>query len=182
MTNSGARLVGCFAAAEAAGMPRLAPLLSLLLGLLLITACAAPPPAPDPDAPAIAWATKVCAATPAITLAPQQTAADLGAFVHTLSAALAQEADAIRSAGPPPVADAQTTVDKALGTINAAQESLRQASSRLAQVQPGDSVALQQAVVEVNAGMTGLADAGDPKATLRQNATLDRAFDKAAGC
>jgi hypothetical protein len=161
-------------------MPRLAPLLSLLLGLLLIAACAAPPP--DPDAPAIAWAAKVCAATPQITLAPQPTAADLGTFVRTLSVALAQEADALLAAGPPPVADARSTVDKALGTINAAQESLRQAGSRLAQVQPGDAVALQQAVVDVNAGMAGLADAGDPKATLRQNATLDRAFDKVAGC
>src|SRR4051812_7271418 len=111
-------------------MPRLAPLLSLLLGLLLIAACAAPPPAPDPDAPAIAWAAKVCAATPQITLAPQPTAADLGTFVRTLSVALAQEADALLAAGPPPVADARSTVDKALGTINAAQESLRQASSR----------------------------------------------------
>jgi hypothetical protein len=159
-------------------MPRLAPLLSLLL----IAACAAPPPAPDPDAPAIAWATKVCAGIPQITVAPQENAADLGAFVHTLSVALAQEADAIRAAGPPPVSEAKTMVDKALGTITAAQESLRQAGSRLAQVQPGDAAALQQAVVEVNAGMTGLADAGDPKATLRRNATLDRAFDKAAGC
>jgi hypothetical protein len=162
-------------------MPRLAPLLSLLLGLPLIAACAAPPPAPDPDAPAIAWAAKVCAGIPQITVAPQENAADLGAFVHTLSTALAQEADAIRAAGPPPVSDARTTVDKALGTINAAQESLRQAGSRLAQVQSGDSAGLRQAVVDVNAGMTGLADAGDPKATLRQNATLDRAFDK-AGC
>jgi hypothetical protein len=159
-------------------MPRLAPLLSLLL----IAACAAPPPEPDPDAPAIAWAAKVCAATPQITLAPQENAADLGAFVRTLSAALAQEAEAILAAGPPPVAEAQSTVDKALSTINAAQESLRQAGSRLAQVPPDDSAALQQAVVDVNAGMSGLADAGDPKATLRQNATLDRAFDKATGC
>jgi hypothetical protein len=161
-------------------MPRLARLLSLL-GLLLIAACAAPPPAPDPDAPAIAWAARVCAGIPQITMAPQENAADLGTFVRTLSAALGQEADAIRAAGPPPVSDAKTTVDKALGTINAAQESLRQAGSRLDQVAPGDSAGLHRAVVDVNAGMAGLADAGDPKATLRQNATLDRAFDK-AGC
>ena len=159
-------------------MPRLAPLLSLLL----IAACAAPAPAPDPDAPAIAWATTVCAAIPEITLAPQQTAADLGGFVDTLSAALTKEAAAIRAAGPPPVADARSIVDKALGTIDAARDSLRQAGSRLAQVRPGDAAGLQQAVLDVNAGMTGLADAGDPKATLRQNAALDRAFDKAQGC
>ncbi|MBB5891095.1 hypothetical protein [Kutzneria kofuensis] len=159
-------------------MIRLAPLLSLLL----IAACAAPPPAPDPDAPAIAWAAKVCGATPQITLAPRQTAPDLRAFLDTLSAALTREATAIRAAGPPPVPDGQPAVDKALGTIDAAQKSLHQAGSRLAEVPPGDDAALQQAVADVNAGMGGLADAGDPKATLRQNSDLDRAFDKAEGC
>lgn len=159
-------------------MIRVAPLLSLFL----IAACAAPPPAPDPDAPAIAWAAKVCAATPQITVAPQETAADLGAFVDTLAGALTKEAAAIRAAGPPPVPDAGPTVARALATLDAAQESLRQARSRLGQVRPGDTGSLQQAVADVNAGMAGLADAGDPKATLRQNTALDRAFDKAIGC
>ena len=68
---------------DPAVMIRLAP----LLPLLLLAACAAPPPAPDPDAPAIAWAAKVCDATPSITLAPQPTAADLAAFLDTLSSA-----------------------------------------------------------------------------------------------
>jgi hypothetical protein len=156
--------------------------LALLPALLLLAACAAPPPAPDPDAPAIAWAAKVCVATPPITLAPQPTASDLSAFLDTLSAALAEEAAAIRSAGPPPVAGAQATVAKALGTIDAAKKSLQQARSRLAAVKAGDDAALQRAIADVDAGMAGLTDAGDPKATLRQNKELDRAFDKAGDC
>ena len=167
-----------FGRVDPAGMIRLAP----LLPLLLIAACAAPPPAPDPDAPAIAWAAKVCHATPAITAAPQQTAADLTAFLDTLSSALIQEAAAIRAAGPPPVPDGQSAVDKALGIISAAQKSLQQARSRLAEVKPGDDAGLSQAVADVNTGMAGLQDAGDPRATLRQNTELDRAFAKAEDC
>ncbi len=153
-----------------------------LLGLLLVAACAAPPPVPDPDAAAIAWAASVCRATPSITAAPQQTPADLASFLDTLSSALATEATAIRAAGPPPVPDGSAVVAKALATIDSAQQSLRQARSRLAQVSPNDGVAFQQALVDVNSGMTALTDAGDPKATLRQNAELDRAFAKAEGC
>lgn len=164
-------------------MIRLAPpRLPVLLPLLLLAACAAPPPAPDPDGPAIDWAAKVCAATPEITLAPQQTAADLGTFLDGLSAALLQEASAIRSAGPPPVPGGQSVVAKALGTIDTAQKSLRQARSRLAEVKPGDDSGLSQAIADVNAGMAGLNDAGDPKATLRQNKDLDRAFTKSDAC
>ena len=164
-------------------MIRLAPQrLPALLLLLLLAACAAPPPAPDPDAPAIAWAAKVCAATPEITAAPQQTAADLSTFLDGLSTALLQEASAIRSAGPPPVPDGQSVVAKALDTIDAAQKSLQQARSRLAEVKPGDDSGLRQAVTDVNAGMAGLNDAGDPKATLRQNKDLDRAFAKSDAC
>lgn len=163
---------------DAAGMIRLA----LLPCLILATACAAPPPAPDPDAPAIAWAAKVCGATPRIAAAPQQTSADLVAFLDTVSTALGKEAAGIRAAGPPPVPGGQAVVDKALGTIDAAQKSLQQARSRLAVVKPGDDGGLQQAVADVNTGMAGLDDAGDPKATLRQNKDLDRAFAKAEGC
>jgi len=163
---------------DPAGMMRLTP----LLGLLLIAACAAPPPAPDPDAPAIAWAASVCQATPSITAVPQQTPSDLASFLDTLSSALAKEATAIRAAGPPPVPDGSAAVAKALATIDSAQQSLRQARSRLSQVPAGDDAGLSQAVADVNTGMAALSDAGDPKATLRQNADLDRAFAKAEGC
>jgi hypothetical protein len=157
---------------------RLAP----LLGLLLIAACGSPPPAPDPDAPAIAWAASVCRATPSITAVPQQTPSDLATFLDTLSSALAAEATALRAAGPPPVPDGSAAVTKALATIDAAQQSLRQARSRLAQVAPDDDAARQQAVADLNSGMAALTDAGDPKATLRQNADLNRAFAKAQPC
>jgi uncharacterized protein YukE len=156
---------------------------SPLLGLLLVAACAAPPPVPDPDAPAIAWAASVCRATPSIAAVPQQTPSDLASFLDTLSSALATEATAIRAAGPPPVPDGSAVVAKALATIDSARQSLQQARSRLAQVSSGDgAAALQQALVDVNSGMAALTDAGDPKATLRQNAELDRAFAKAQGC
>ncbi|MFI9380514.1 hypothetical protein [Kutzneria sp. NPDC052558] len=157
---------------------RLAP----LLGLLLVAACGSPPPAPDPDAPAIAWAASVCQATPSITAAPQQTPADLASFLDGLYSDLTREATAIRAAGPPPVPDGSSAVAKALATIDSAQQSLRQARSRIAQVPPDDGASLQQAVADVSTGMVGLTDAGNPMATLRQNADLDRAFAKAEGC
>ncbi|GAA0643157.1 hypothetical protein GCM10010174_77470 [Kutzneria viridogrisea] len=165
-----------------------------MLAVLALGGCgtaAAPPP--DPDAPAVAWVDQICqsaksespklAQAPTVDPAnPQQARASLVGYLDTVSGAVQSLAEGIKKAGPAPVEGGQEAVDKALGALTSAQQSLAKAKTTLSGASITDTASYEKAVAAMRDSMAQLGDAGDPTAQLRKNKALDSAFAKAQHC
>lgn len=143
---------------------------------------------------AISWAEKVCMSIQqgavALTQPPVVDEASdpltaknsLVDYLGKLSQALDTVSAGIRNAGPPPVANGQAAVDRAMVTITETKTAVDGARTKLAQLSTTDPIGLQQALTDAGAGMDKLSNVEGPAKDLKANPDLSQAFAQAPTC
>nr|CEL22960.1 hypothetical protein [Kibdelosporangium sp. MJ126-NF4]CTQ90099.1 hypothetical protein [Kibdelosporangium sp. MJ126-NF4] len=166
----------------------------LAAGVALAAGCGScSRPGDDLNRPAIAWADQVCQTVqdggaklsqlPQIDAAnPQQAKASLLTYLGSLADAIDSVSTRLRQSGPPPVAEGQAAVDRAMTTLSTARGTLDTARGKLQQAQANDPASFQKAVEDVGTGLAPLGGATGPTKDLRANKELDVAFAHAPTC
>jgi hypothetical protein len=145
------------------------------------------------DPAAIRWADTVCGGVAAGSaklgtppaLGNADPASDRDAmvgFLDRLTSALDDMGHGLSAAGQPPVANAKSTVDKALASLRETRGKVVTVRAQMSQAKVTDQAGLRQAVATADTTMSGLSDPGGPVKDLKADPDLQLAFDESTVC
>jgi hypothetical protein len=178
----------------------------LLMGALLVVACASPaPPAPPPPPPppptptgtpqeqALAWTSAVCSAliplTVQLTAPPRFNVNDPAATRQAYSvylgeglAATDRAREALAATGPAPVPGGDAIAEQVRGDVADLRANLLDAKNQVDQVDPNNPIALGRTVLGIAGVVNALLNGAAVVRTLNQDPALRAAYTQAPSC
>ncbi|GAB3501863.1 hypothetical protein [Amycolatopsis cihanbeyliensis] len=143
--------------------------------------------------PATDWAGQVCTVAAdhmdTLTGGPSVDAQDLAkskqlmvTHLGELAEAVGAVANGITEAGPPPAEDAAPVIERTVGKLRQAKQSVNTAREKLAAAAPENDEAFRDTMGSVGADLTALGRLDDPLRDLRLSQELSKAFGQAPAC
>ncbi len=162
------------------------------VGGLALSGCGSGSSEPIRD-PATDWAAKVCTVTAdqmdTLTGGPAVDAQDLAkskqlmlTHLGELAEAVGAVANGITEAGLPPAEDAAPVIERTVGKLREARQSINSAKEKLAAATPENDAAFRDTMGSVGADLTALGRLDDPLRDLRLSQELGKAFGQAPPC